>query len=237
MTRAVPASEKDILCAQGRFGYAGVHDRDRLLAAAVNRGKDRKETSFPDALNFAAEKLRAVINTYGAQSVAVYVAETMTSEEGTLLKRLAEEVIGTPHLLTFGINKKSVIDFSARGCSDEVFTRFYGESFHTGANHYGLQALNITKADIPDSVKAVLAFGNELPDTLPPLELLVAQTIKPTEATENADVLLPYALFAETEGSYTNRNGDKRILRKAVEPKCGIGNAALIQAFIDALIS
>ena len=236
LTRAVPASEKDILCAQGRFGYAGVHDRDRLLAAAVNRGKDRKETSIPDALNFAAEKLRAVINTYGAQSVAVYVAETMTSEEGTLLKRLAEEVIGTPHLLTFGINKKPVIDYSEKGCSDEVFTRFYGESFHTGANHYGLQALNITKADIPDSVKAVLAFGNELPDTLPPLELLVAQTIKPTEATENADVLLPYALFAETEGSYTNRNGDKRVLRKAVEPKCGIGNAALIQAFIDALI-
>jgi hypothetical protein len=48
--------------------------------------------------------------------------------------------------------------------------------------------------------------------------------------------LLPYALFAETDGFYTNRNADKRVLRKAVEPKCGIGNTALIQAFIDALI-
>jgi predicted molibdopterin-dependent oxidoreductase YjgC len=92
LTRAVPASEKDILCAQGRFGYAGVHDGDRLLTATVNRGKDRKETSVPDALNFAAEKLRAVINSYGTKSVAVYVAENMTSEEGRLLKTLPKRL-------------------------------------------------------------------------------------------------------------------------------------------------
>ena len=76
-----------------------------------------------------------------------------------------------------------------------------------------------------DGVRAMYVAGSFLPshlegreDALSRLDFLVVQELFQTETTRHADVVLPAASFAETDGTYTNNNGFVQRVRQSILP-------------------
>ncbi|HEY0375398.1 MAG TPA: molybdopterin-dependent oxidoreductase [Pyrinomonadaceae bacterium] len=74
-------------------------------------------------------------------------------------------------------------------------------------------------------VRALYAAGSFLPehlssrgDALSKLDFLVVQELFETETTRHADVVLPAASFAETDGTFTNNGGLVQRVRQSIPP-------------------
>jgi len=90
------------------------------------------------------------------------------------------------------------------------------------------------------SVKAMYIMGEnpvlsdlnseDIRPALSNLKFLVVHDLYPTETTEYADVVLPAASFAETDGTFTNNKRRLQRVRKAIEPIPGKTNWETIAA-------
>ncbi len=89
---------RDQICVRGRFGYDAVSDGDRLSRSLMRAGDRLLPASPEDAITRAAEMIRGVRDSAGAEAIAVLGSPLATTEEAYLLRRLATDVIGTPHL-------------------------------------------------------------------------------------------------------------------------------------------
>ncbi|MFN2597118.1 MAG: molybdopterin-dependent oxidoreductase, partial [Pyrinomonadaceae bacterium] len=76
-----------------------------------------------------------------------------------------------------------------------------------------------------DSIRAMYVAGSFLPlhlagreDALSKLDFLVVQEMFETETTRYADVVLPAASFAETDGTFTNNAGQVQRVRQSIPP-------------------
>jgi formate dehydrogenase major subunit len=109
------------------------------------------------------------------------------------------------------------------------------------ANSQGLADLNLGYADdlmekIKNrTVKALISFSedaNEIVD-ISGLEFLCVGDVYLTETAKKAEVVLPCASFAESEGTYTNTVGQVHELKRALKPIAGYTNAEIIQSLIN----
>jgi NADH-quinone oxidoreductase subunit G len=76
-----------------------------------------------------------------------------------------------------------------------------------------------------ETIHALYVAGSFLPqhlagreDALAKLDFLVVQELFETETTKHADVVLPAASFAETDGTYTNNAGQVQRVRQSIPP-------------------
>jgi NADH-quinone oxidoreductase subunit G len=76
-----------------------------------------------------------------------------------------------------------------------------------------------------ESIHALYVAGSFLPqhlagreDALSKLDFLVVQELFETETTKHADVVLPAASFAETDGTFTNNAGQVQRVRQSIPP-------------------
>jgi NADH-quinone oxidoreductase subunit G len=76
-----------------------------------------------------------------------------------------------------------------------------------------------------ETVRAMYVAGSFLPehtrgreDALSKLDFLVVQELFETETTSSADVVLPAASFAETDGTFTNNDGFVQRVRQSIPP-------------------
>ncbi|MBN2554688.1 MAG: molybdopterin-dependent oxidoreductase [Anaerolineales bacterium] len=85
------------LCVKGRFGYDFVHAPDRLSQPLmrVSRKDPFQKCDWNEALQSAAERLRAIRERYGPDSIGILTSAKMTNEENYLLQKFARAVIGT----------------------------------------------------------------------------------------------------------------------------------------------
>jgi predicted molibdopterin-dependent oxidoreductase YjgC len=85
------------LCVKGRFGYDYIHAPDRLTAPLVrtHREDELQETSWDEALNTVANRLREIRDRHGPDSVAVLTSAKCTNEENYLMEKFARAIIGT----------------------------------------------------------------------------------------------------------------------------------------------
>lgn len=89
-----PAS-KGRLCVKGRYGISEfVHHKDRLTSPLVKRDGELTETSWEEALNMVAEKLKK----YPPEQVAVIASAKCTNEENYVAQKLARAVLRTPNI-------------------------------------------------------------------------------------------------------------------------------------------
>ncbi len=75
------------LCHKGRFGYRYMLDEQRLLAPMVKKKNVFQETSWDEALDTAAKKIKAVIKKHGPEAVAVFASPRLANEELYLLQK------------------------------------------------------------------------------------------------------------------------------------------------------
>jgi predicted molibdopterin-dependent oxidoreductase YjgC len=109
--RAVNPFSRDQICVRGRFGYDAVGTRERLSRHLARAGERLLPVSFEDAIARAAEALDAVRKGDGPGAIAVLGSPLATNEEAYLLRRLARDVIKTPHLdFAHGPTHRAVAD-------------------------------------------------------------------------------------------------------------------------------
>ncbi|MBI5789454.1 MAG: molybdopterin-dependent oxidoreductase [Candidatus Schekmanbacteria bacterium] len=86
------------LCARGRYGFDFVTSPERLKAPLIRENGKFRETSWEEALNLTAAKLKEIKQKSGAGSIAALGSTRCTNEENYLLQKLMRAAIGTPHL-------------------------------------------------------------------------------------------------------------------------------------------
>ncbi len=90
-----PGSAKKYICAYGRFGYDYIDSESRLSAPLKRLNGELKETTWKDALNIVAAKLKEAGGNTGFISVA-----GIPNEDALSLKRFAKQVVKTKHFDT-----------------------------------------------------------------------------------------------------------------------------------------
>ncbi len=86
------------LCDKGRYGYEWVHADDRVRAPMVRKSGELVETSWPEALDAAADDLRRIVDAHGPESVAVLGGGRGTNEDAYVWARFAKGVLGTDNV-------------------------------------------------------------------------------------------------------------------------------------------
>ncbi len=83
------------LCVKGRFGYEYINSPERLKQPTIRKNGAFVETSWDEALNITAQRLKAIRDKYGPDSVAFISSCKCTNEENYLMQKLARQVFGT----------------------------------------------------------------------------------------------------------------------------------------------
>jgi NADPH-dependent glutamate synthase beta subunit-like oxidoreductase/CxxC motif-containing protein len=86
-------------CVKGKFGLDFVNSPDRLTTPLVRVGEKGegkfRETTWDEALDMIADKLKEIRNTSGPDSLAFLSSAKCTNEDNYLLQKLARAVVGT----------------------------------------------------------------------------------------------------------------------------------------------
>jgi predicted molibdopterin-dependent oxidoreductase YjgC len=83
------------LCVKGRFGMDFVSHPSRLTKPLIRKNGELKEASWDEAFDFIAEKLAAIKEKNGPDSIAGLSSARATNEENYLFQKFMRAVIGT----------------------------------------------------------------------------------------------------------------------------------------------
>ena len=83
------------LCIKGWNLHEHVVSNRRLTSPMLKQNGELQETSWDEAIQFAADKLQAIIKQYGPNSVGVLASAKITNEENYLVQKFARAVVGT----------------------------------------------------------------------------------------------------------------------------------------------
>jgi predicted molibdopterin-dependent oxidoreductase YjgC len=83
------------LCIKGWNLHEHVVSDKRLTSPMLKKNGHLQEASWDDAIQTAVEKLKAIIEAHGPDSVGVLASAKITNEENYLVQKFARAVIGT----------------------------------------------------------------------------------------------------------------------------------------------
>lgn len=86
------------LCAKGRYGWSFAHHPDRLTAPLVRRDGKLVETTWDEALDLIATRLKETVAEFGPDSVGGLASAKCTNEENYLFQKFLRSVIGTHNI-------------------------------------------------------------------------------------------------------------------------------------------
>ncbi len=81
-------------CVKGRFAYGYASHKDRILNPMIRDSINDpwQEVSWPEAMEFAANRMKGIQEKYGRQSVGVITSSRCTNEEAYLVQKLTRAV-------------------------------------------------------------------------------------------------------------------------------------------------
>jgi len=141
------------LCVRGRFGFQYIDSKERLKQPLIRKDNALVDAPWIEALDTAAEGLKAIKEQYGADAIAGLITARCTNEELYVFQKFMRTVIGTNNL-----------DSSAR----------YGHvNFVRAVQHsLGIHRTMNTSADI-SKAKAILVVGSNITETNPVASLRI----------------------------------------------------------------
>ena len=83
------------LCVKGRFGYNFISSPDRLTQPLIKRNGEFQEASWDEALDFVAEKLTALKENHGPESIGLLTSARISNEENYVAQKFARAVLKT----------------------------------------------------------------------------------------------------------------------------------------------
>jgi len=95
--RYVNGLNGEFLCIKGRFGHPFVNHEDRIRTPLIRYKKGGKliPATWDDAIKHVAEKLDAIADQHGRNSIGVVASPRLTNESLYVLKKFTSELIGT----------------------------------------------------------------------------------------------------------------------------------------------
>jgi NADH-quinone oxidoreductase subunit G len=100
--RYVNGLNGEFLCIKGRFGHPFVNHEDRIRTPLIRYKKGGKliPATWDEAIRHVAQKLDAVVDAHGPNSLAVVGSPRITNEANYLLYKFATELVGTTNFTT-----------------------------------------------------------------------------------------------------------------------------------------
>lgn len=83
------------LCVKGRFGYRFLNSPDRLKKPLIKKKGKFVEVTWDEALDYAAERLKAIKDKHGADAIGGLSSARCTNEENYLFQKFMRAAIGT----------------------------------------------------------------------------------------------------------------------------------------------
>ena len=211
--------EFDLIRVSATTGIAQteIQEAARLFAGsspcAILYALETVEPELRDACVRALVNLALVTGNVGKPSAGLYPLYPGANEQGS------RDVGCVPDYLP---GHRPVADQAARRLHQQA----WGAEVPAGT---GLALKDIAPAIRRGQLKALHVIGDssnftngqlgDFIDSLKGLEFLVVQDTFASELTDNADVVLPSATFAEKDGTYTNMERRVQFLRPALGPK------------------
>ena len=140
------------LCRKGWAAAELLSSPDRLTTPWLRRGAEQKlePASWAEAIDFIANALRTIQQSYGRDSIGVFGGGGLTNEKAYMLGKFARVVLRTKN-----------IDYNGRFCMASVAV--------ANQRAFGVdRGLPFPVTDIPGA-EVVLMFGGNPADTMPPL--------------------------------------------------------------------
>lgn len=210
------------MCDDGRLSYKRFQGEGRLLEPVARETQGWVVRPWQSAMETVLERLRAVIEEHGPTALAGIVSAQSMVEEAFLFTRLMERLA-----------PGQVAGFS--WSDPDAFRDDFLIDGDKNPNSAGLRALGLSPG-VPESligkikggeVRALILLRTDLAvlgDAAlqraleERIEFLVVLDTHFHSTGELADVLLPIASFAETDGTFVNRAGRIQRVREAVRP-------------------
>jgi predicted molibdopterin-dependent oxidoreductase YjgC len=83
------------LCVKGRFGYHFIASPDRLTQPLIRKDGEFKEVGWDEALDFVAQKLSAIKEAHGSDSIGLLTSARISNEENYIAQKFARAVLKT----------------------------------------------------------------------------------------------------------------------------------------------
>ncbi len=83
------------LCVKGWTVHEFVSSSNRLTQPLVRNGASLEESSWQEALDLTAKRLKEIKERYGSDSIGVLTSAKCTNEENYLLQKFARAALGT----------------------------------------------------------------------------------------------------------------------------------------------
>jgi formate dehydrogenase major subunit len=87
------------LCVKGRYGFRYVNDENRIRSPFIRKNGNLEEVSWEEALDFAANKIKKMIE--AGEEWAVVGSPQVTNEENYLLQKFGRTELGTNNIGSF----------------------------------------------------------------------------------------------------------------------------------------
>jgi predicted molibdopterin-dependent oxidoreductase YjgC len=203
------------------MSYRRYQGEGRLPQPVAREGDDWAPQTWEAARRAVIARLREVVGAHGAGAIAGIVSAQATNEEVFLFERLICDALQ---------GRIAGVSWSPPDASRDDFLIDADKNPNTA----GLRLLTADGAD-PDTVLAAAAAGSVRALVLlradlagshgdaaitqlgEQVDFVVALDTHFTQTAEIADVLLPIATFAETDGTFVNRGGRTQRVREAIQ--------------------
>ncbi|MBL0388376.1 formate dehydrogenase subunit alpha [Tumebacillus sp. ITR2] len=85
-------------CVKGKFGWDFVNSEERLTKPLIRRGDKFVEATWDEALDLIHEKLGAVKDKYGADSIGYIASSKCSNEENYIFQKFARAIMGSNNI-------------------------------------------------------------------------------------------------------------------------------------------
>jgi NADH-quinone oxidoreductase subunit G len=216
--RRNPDVNKSWICDEGRALYRRVGSPERICAPRLGSGAEAREVTPEAALDAVAERLRAA-----GDGVALLASPQATNEDLFAFRALADALgarldfrVGDPesrlHERSDHVLLRADRNPNTQGCADLGLGRTGIAEIVAACRSGNVAALQLQG---PELLESGLLDGIDVP-------FVAVMATHASPALEGAHAVLPAAVWAECEGTFTNCERRVQRLRAAVPPPEGV---------------
>ncbi len=223
------------MCDRGRYSYHSVDAPDRLLVPRTKAETNgHSPLSVEHVVQFAAEKIKNAVAKHGPQSVAVMASSNSSNEDLFLLRSLFRDTLNVESV---DVN----LSREDRGKQDEILMRADLTPNRRGAQEFGLSSTDakgvsgddILSAALEGDYEVLIVVHHDLSRMLSAKDLtkldkscdyILYLGTHENGMAQVADDVIPIAMWAERDASYTNFQGR---VQKTVKPFEPLGEAVV----------
>ncbi|MBN2320478.1 MAG: molybdopterin-dependent oxidoreductase [Acidobacteria bacterium] len=225
--RLKPRYNKEVnghwICDEGRYAYHSIDAENRLCAPSLERGEDPPEVSWEEAVRSTAKSVREIMDKHGPAGIAVLASPQMTNEELFGIRRLFQD-----HLKIEDIEFR--VPPGEESYSDDILITADKNPNSKGAEILiasSAGARNLLQACSEGRIHLLYIFHHDLTlsfysdfvsSALEKVDRVIFQGSWNNPTAALADTILPAAVYAEKDGTYTNIEGRVQRIRAAVPP-------------------